>query len=229
MDDLKPCPFCGGEAQVDPMPSMLIYVVRCMCAECEIEGPSRNTEQTAIWAWNTRDERELTALKLAAYDLKSSVHDICNQNIRETLVAALEEKERADKAEAENLRLRQAATEQATQAEAVLEERTRERDEFERKGKELCVAYGTALITIHDLTRERDALALSQGRLLRMLRDWRMNLYPRDHAKYCRAFVKYPDWPDPKDDRCDLCKRTDAAIAEATPEGESKNDSSIQS
>ena len=68
------------------MPSMLIYVVRCMCAECEIEGPSRNTEQTAIWAWNTRDERELTALKLAA-------------------------------------------TEQATQAEAVLEERTRERDE----------------------------------------------------------------------------------------------------
>ena len=78
-----------------------------------LTGGFRDLCSDAITAWNTRDERELTALKLAA-------------------------------------------TEQATQAEAVLEERTRERDEFERKGKELCVAYGTALITIHDLTRERD-------------------------------------------------------------------------
>ena len=38
------------------------------------------------------------------------------------------------------------------------------------------------------VAEERDALALSQGRLLGMLKgDWRKKLYRRDHAKYCRC------------------------------------------
>lgn len=44
------------------------------------------------------------------------------------------------------------------------------------------------------------------------LRSWRMNMYPREHAKYCKSSVKYPDWTEPKDDRCDLCKLTDAIL-----------------
>jgi hypothetical protein len=54
-------------------------------------------------------------------------------------------------------------------------------------------------------------------RLKGLLREWRMNMYPRDHYQYCRASVQYLDWPKPKDDRCDLCKRTDQELG-----GESK-------
>ena len=66
-------------------------------------------------------------------------------------------------------------------------------------------------------------LERTNAALLGELKEWRANLYPRDHAKYCKASVKYPDWPDPKDDRCDLCKRTDAAIAEAESQKENGN------
>ena len=70
--------------------------------------------------------------------------------------------------------LKLAATEQATQAEAVLEERT----------------------------RERDALALSQGRLLGVLEKWRE----------CPKYSDFKATP-----MCaDLCKKTDAIIAAAT-------------
>ena len=97
--------------------------------------------------------------------------------------------------------LKLAATQQATQAEAVLKERTRERDEALAELEEVKTAKmqfaQEAQAAFRSVGAERDALALSQGRLLGMLRDWRMNLYPRDHAKYCRASVKYRDWPDP--------------------------------
>ena len=44
-------------------------------------------------------------------------------------------------------------------ARAQVAKLTQERDEFERKGKELCNAYGNSLIKIHDLEHE-----LSQAR-----------------------------------------------------------------
>lgn len=45
------------------------------------------------------------------------------------------------------------------------------RDDFERKGKDLCQAYGTSLITIHDLQQERDALKAQVARLS-AYREW---------------------------------------------------------
>jgi cell division protein FtsB len=45
-------------------------------------------------------------LQADAHNLKSPVHAICNQNLTETLTAALEEKQRADKAESEAAQLR---------------------------------------------------------------------------------------------------------------------------
>ena len=38
-----------------------------------------------------------------------------------------------------------------------------QRDEFERKGKELCTAYGNALITIYDLKKRAEAAAQKGG------------------------------------------------------------------
>jgi hypothetical protein len=50
------------------------------------------------------------------------------------------------------------------EASGICKQAEQDRDEFERKGKELCQSYGTSLIAIHDLQQERDkwkALAMS--------------------------------------------------------------------
>ena len=152
MDDLKPCPFCGQIPELDrfeygpPVQGLPdkegqpFFRASCENSSCPSQptGGFRDLCSDAITAWNTRDERELTALKLAA-------------------------------------------TEQATQAEAVLKERT----------------------------RERDALALSQGRLLGAL-------------KYVLEVREIRCTSHPKGDTlCAKC-RADAAIAEATPEGDTR-------
>lgn len=49
---LKPCPFCGGEADLlDTLPSGGCW---CRCDECSSDGPSGDTEADAIAAWNRR-------------------------------------------------------------------------------------------------------------------------------------------------------------------------------
>lgn len=49
--ELKPCPFCGGEAKI--MISVLSYV---MCDKCCAETNHYITEKEAIEAWNRRTE-----------------------------------------------------------------------------------------------------------------------------------------------------------------------------
>lgn len=64
--ELKPCPFCGGEAliRVDlcrvASGSDHIYIVGCRGFECRgsaVTGPLYETKAEAVEAWNTRAER----------------------------------------------------------------------------------------------------------------------------------------------------------------------------
>jgi len=58
-DILKPCPFCGGEAQIERWGghmSMYYYLITCnTCHVCLVTEPSVNAvEAEAIEAWNRR-------------------------------------------------------------------------------------------------------------------------------------------------------------------------------
>ena len=60
MDELKPCPFCGGEAS-----TRLFYKgkYRVHCNACDAHsGDVCDTEADAIDAWNTRAERTCTQI-----------------------------------------------------------------------------------------------------------------------------------------------------------------------
>jgi Lar family restriction alleviation protein len=71
MSELKPCPFCGGEAKLirtHPNPAIdwggrygtTVWEVYCSNTDCPCEAGTgwKNTEAEAIEAWNTRhDER----------------------------------------------------------------------------------------------------------------------------------------------------------------------------
>lgn len=58
MDELKPCPFCGGEAEMLTAESMNGgYLFGIMCNDCRSRGDVYDTEAEAIEAWNTRAER----------------------------------------------------------------------------------------------------------------------------------------------------------------------------
>lgn len=53
MGELKPCPFCGGEAKTVTD----YYFWNTRCANCGATGWQCCTEAEAIEAWNTRHER----------------------------------------------------------------------------------------------------------------------------------------------------------------------------
>ena len=55
MSELKPCPFCGGEAEMLTAESMHGgYLFGIMCDDCRSRGDVYDTEAEAIAAWNTR-------------------------------------------------------------------------------------------------------------------------------------------------------------------------------
>ena len=76
MADLKPCPFCGGEAEVVLIPNRFIdneYIVCCSSISCAIR-PKTNRfrcEKKAIEAWNTRKPMEAVVAKLEEKRLTS--------------------------------------------------------------------------------------------------------------------------------------------------------------
>ena len=55
-DELKPCPFCGGEADVGKMMSGLTKgdVYRVSCTWCQYSFHSRTHRDDVAKAWNTR-------------------------------------------------------------------------------------------------------------------------------------------------------------------------------
>lgn len=55
MSELKPCPFCGGEAEMLTAESMHDgYLFGIMCNDCRSRGDVYDTEAEAIAAWNSR-------------------------------------------------------------------------------------------------------------------------------------------------------------------------------
>lgn len=52
-EELKPCPFCGGNAQKVKSSGRWGWFVSCSCAAV---GPSADSKEEAIAAWNRRVE-----------------------------------------------------------------------------------------------------------------------------------------------------------------------------
>ncbi len=54
-DELKPCPFCGGEALID---GDLLGASWVICRECGASGAQEDSDAEAIAAWNRRAGQE---------------------------------------------------------------------------------------------------------------------------------------------------------------------------
>lgn len=59
MEQLKPCPFCGGNAKMMCVECMYFHIYWARCTECnaEIKAPETDVKQ-AIDAWNRRANDE---------------------------------------------------------------------------------------------------------------------------------------------------------------------------
>ena len=51
MNELKPCPFCGGEAEVRKYTATLIFV---QCKSCLAGSTAFTSEHEAVKVWNSR-------------------------------------------------------------------------------------------------------------------------------------------------------------------------------
>ena len=57
--ELKPCPFCGGKADIEHKRNLLTWIVQCSNNSCQASymiGADFETEEAAIEAWNRRAE-----------------------------------------------------------------------------------------------------------------------------------------------------------------------------
>ena len=58
MDAIKPCPFCGGEAEL--LHHTYEWSVRVLCQNCgaigEVKRGAEEADKAAIEAWNTRHD-----------------------------------------------------------------------------------------------------------------------------------------------------------------------------
>ena len=92
MSDLLPCPFCGGEAQVQHQSRKLYgdvvdwYGVYCKKQFCGFVS-GQSTEAEAIEAWNTRAERTCHLFKRASFGFRDGIEfgiyecSECGENI----------------------------------------------------------------------------------------------------------------------------------------------------
>lgn len=53
-DELKPCPFCGGEAKRSEETYGVTFMSWVYCTSCGAQGASRHIEAEAAEAWNAR-------------------------------------------------------------------------------------------------------------------------------------------------------------------------------
>lgn len=58
-EELKPCPFCGGQGDYYYIMTMRKHWIGCSNCNCATDG--YDTEEEAIEAWNTRAERTCNA------------------------------------------------------------------------------------------------------------------------------------------------------------------------
>lgn len=58
MSELKPCPFCGGEANIDFLGGFNVYRVRCTKCPCDMGRYWYSRKDDAKKAWNRRKEGE---------------------------------------------------------------------------------------------------------------------------------------------------------------------------
>ena len=49
--ELKPCPFCGGKAELTAIPSVSIHY---LCKRCKASGPYHTAHKDHVEQWNTR-------------------------------------------------------------------------------------------------------------------------------------------------------------------------------
>ena len=55
MAELKPCPFCGGEASIRKIDNVW-YVVGCDDCSCDVGRHWFYTREEVVEAWNRREE-----------------------------------------------------------------------------------------------------------------------------------------------------------------------------
>lgn len=55
MEKLKPCPFCGNEAEINGRDRLHYWFAQCI--ECGATQYGKETKEEAIEAWNRRTER----------------------------------------------------------------------------------------------------------------------------------------------------------------------------
>jgi Lar family restriction alleviation protein len=66
MADLKPCPFCGGEAEMQYIGTCCpLYFISCK--ECGCKQATSISKEAVIEAWNTRKPMEAVVAELEAF------------------------------------------------------------------------------------------------------------------------------------------------------------------
>ena len=84
--ELKPCPFCGGRAELTAIPSVSIHY---RCKRCTASGPYHTAHKDHVEQWNTRATDPLLKEMAEAlealddmFDPSSRVGEIINEPLQ---------------------------------------------------------------------------------------------------------------------------------------------------